>query len=103
MIFAGSIWLNPSISHEDVKLIYKSFFQKQVIGAIEREELPRPSTMIFSGGQEEHFHIAKMLSGILEGQGIKSVSGFKSGSHCGVARLSYPSSEVNCQFDGADI
>lgn len=55
--------------------------------------------MIFSGGQEEHFHIAKMLSGILEDRGIKSISGFKSGPHCGVARLSFPSSEVYCEFD----
>ena len=70
-----------------------------MLGAIEREELPKPSTMIFSGGQEEHFHIAKMLSGILEDQGIKSVSGFKSGPHCGVARLAFPSSEVHCHFD----
>ena len=100
MILDGSVWSNPSISRTDVRLIYGTFFRTQVVTAIKRGDLPKPSAMVFSGGQEEHFHIAGMLSDMLEKQGIKSVPGFKGGSHCGVVRLSYPDSRVECQFEG---
>lgn len=98
MMFDGSIWQNPSISQHDVREIYTSFFEHQVVKAIQDENLPFPQAMVFSGGQQEHFCIAEMLSGILGKYGIQSLPGFKGGSHCGVARRSYPDSRVLCDF-----
>ena len=60
MIFGGAIWT--------INNLQEFLSEEQVLGEIEREE-----AMIFSGGQEEHFHIVKMLSGILEDKGIKSI------------------------------
>ena len=99
MIFDGSIWSNPSLSRVDVRQIYKNFFRSQVLGAIKKRKLPKPSAMVFSGGQEEHFHVSEVLNDILEEQGIKSVAGFEGGTHCGVVRLSYPNTVVDCRFD----
>ena len=61
--------------------------------------MPKPEAIVFSGGQEEHYSLAKTLSDILDEQGIKSVSGYQSASHCGIARLSYPTCLVKCEFD----
>ena len=100
MIFSGHMWANSSLPQHDLQIIYRSFFRNQVIGAIERGDLPKPYAMVFSGGQEEHFHISEMLKDILEEQGIKSAAGLAGGSHCGVVRLSYPNTRVVCQLDG---
>jgi hypothetical protein len=98
MIMSGDLWMNPSISNEDLREIYRHFFSQQVIKAIDEGLLPKPNAMVFSGGQEEHYHLAQMLSDILEEQGIQSISGYQSASHCGIARLSYPNQQVHCHF-----
>jgi len=98
MIMSGDLWLNPSISNEDLRDIYRQFFSQQVIKAIDDELLSKPQIMVFSGGQEEHYHLAQMLSDILEDRGIQAVIGYQSASHCGIARLSYPNQQVYCHF-----
>jgi len=98
MIMSGDLWTNLSISNDDLQEIYRHFFSHQVIKAIDDELLSKPQIMIFSGGQEEHYHLAHMLSDILEERGIKSISGYQSASHCGIARLSYPNQQVYCHF-----
>ena len=99
LIMAGHIWNNPTISRSQLRQIYKNFFKRQLAKAINHGELPKPEAIVFSGGQEEHYSLAKMLSDILDEQGIKSVSGYQSASHCGIARLSYPTCLVKCEFD----
>jgi len=99
MIMSGDLWMNPSISNEDLQEIYRHFVSQQVIKAIDDELLSKPQTMVFSGGQEEHYHLAQMLSDILKEGDIQAVAGYQSASHCGIARLSYPNSRVYCQFN----
>lgn len=99
LIMAGHIWNNPTISRSQLRQIYKNFFKRQLAKAINHGGLPKPEVIVFSGGQEEHYSLAKMLSDILDEQGIKSVSGYQSASHCGIARLSYPTCLVKCEFD----
>jgi len=98
MIMSGDLWLNPSISNEDLREIYRHFFSQQVIKAIDEGLLSKPQAMVFSGGQEEHYHLAHMLGDILEERDIQSISGYQSASHCGIARLSYPNQQVHCHF-----
>ena len=99
MIMSGDLWTNPSISNEDLRDIYRHFFSQQVIKAIDDELLLKPKAMVFSGGQEEHYHLAHMLGDILEERDIQAVAGYQSASHCGIARLSYPNSRVHCHFN----
>lgn len=99
MIMSGDLWLNPSISNEDLREVYRHFFSHQVIKAIDEGLLLKPKAMVFSGGQEEHYHLAHMLSDILEERDIQAVAGYQSASHCGIARLSYPNSRVHCHFN----
>ena len=98
MVMSGDLWMNPSISNEDLQEIYRHFFSQQVIKAIDDGLLPKPEAMVFSGGQEEHYHLAHMLSDILEERGIQAVTGYQSASHCGIVRLSYPNQQVHCHF-----
>ena len=100
MILDGAIWNNPSITHDDIREIYKHFFRTQVLSAIDSGKLLKPEAIVFSGGQQEHFNIAQMLSSITKKQGIKMVGGFNAGSHCGNARLSYNDTFVDCNFGG---
>ena len=99
MIMSGDLWTNPSISNEDLRKVYRHFFSRQVIKAFDDELLLKPKAMVFSGGQEEHYHLAYMLGDILEERDIQSISGYQSASHCGIARLSYPNSRVYCHFN----
>ena len=99
MIMAGRIWGDDQISHEDIKEIYRSFFKNQVLGAINKGDLPKPDAMVFSGGQESHFSVSEFLKDILEEEGIQSIKGFQDAPHCGVVRLSYPERHIYCQFD----
>ena len=105
MILKGGIWSSPDISHDDIRKIYKHFFRTQVLGAISSGKLLKPEVIVFSGGQEEHYQLAKMLSGIMKEKGIKTVEGYQSASHCGCgnARLSYHDSQVRCDFKGGSV
>ena len=100
MILDGAIWNNPSITHDDIREIYKHFFRTQVLAAIDSGKLLKPEAIVFSGGQQEHFGIAQLLSSLAKKQGIKMVGGFTAGSHCGNARLSYNETFVDCNFSG---
>jgi len=100
MILDGAIWNNPSITHDDIREIYKHFFRTQVLAAIDSGKLLKPEAIVFSGGQQEHFDIAQLLSSLAKKQGIKMVGGFTAGSHCGNARLSYNETFVDCNFSG---
>ena len=100
MILDGAIWNNPSITHDDIREIYKHFFRTQVLAAIDSGKLLKPEAIVFSGGQQEHFNIAQLLSSLAKKQGIKMVGGFTAGSHCGNARLPYNETFVDCNFSG---
>ena len=103
MILKGGIWSSPDISHDDIREIYKHFFRTQVLDAIDSGKLLKPEAIVLSGGQEEHYQLAQMLSSIMKEKGIKTVAGYQSASHCGIARLSYHDSQVRCEFKGGTV
>jgi len=103
MILKGGIWSSPDISHDDIRKIYKHFFRTQVLDAISSGKLLKPEAIVLSGGQEEHYQLAQMLRGIMKEKGIKTVAGYQSASHCGIARLSYHDSQVRCDFKGDSV
>jgi len=103
MILKGGIWSSSDISQDDIRKIYKHFFRTQVLDAIDSGKLLKPEAIVFSGGQEEHYQLAEMLRGIMKEKGIKTVAGYQSASHCGIARLSYHDSQVRCDFKGGSV
>ena len=98
LILNGDMWKNPSISHRIMQDIYRHFFSQQVLPKIKTGELPKPTAMVFSGGQQDNFGIAEILRETLGKEGIDSIGGFLGGVHCGTIRLSYPNSHVDCNF-----
>jgi len=103
MILKGGIWSSSDISQDDIRKIYKHFFRTQVLGAIDSGKLLKPEAIVLSGGQEEHYQLAEMLRGIMKEKGIKTVAGYQSASHCGIARLSYHDSQVRCDFNAGSV